>query len=902
LGDRIQWRFCLSVTTIDFFLVPDGQSGRKVRKFLAEKAPGLYRVAGPWSELLSHAHASYLLPETTSIWHDKLTECATLQKKAFWTGSLAVAPAETVAELDAALHRLVEAAGPGGDWSLLLSKLEQPSRCRSRMAQLHMLLEAAGTLPDQFQCMDWVLKADHPPIRSIRVYHRDGFPDLNDWQRAVLTKLAGDAPAPDKKFERLLQEAFKPPKTSKAALLAARTLYQPDEKPVKLSRNAIRVGCLRDRLEEVEVAAGIIQNALEKGASANSFGLLLPGDGFAVQSVESVFNQCGVPLSGLERSVGQRDIGREVVRLMLLCLRRPAPIMAIAGLLTNPLMPWSLEEGQDYAQGVMDGDVLLRRRKLESKPKRLMTAVNEGAETPHQLQSHLRLLKELLVHDSENFDHHQRATACIDQILGNLEGAFEIQWDRLLSAANPGQINLAPERVYWKEGVAVFQEGRHPWCTVDHLIVLGFNEGHFPSGHRTSAVLTEQEWKHVADCGWPVETAEKAMNRQRDVFVQQLSCCSKKLTILFSRRDTSGKTIEPSSSLVFLARRFDVEVDELVLELDRQNDRKRFTELAVASEAQGVPLRDLPIADIALKTDLLAEFGKQGGGLAPLSPSAAETLMVSPFAWLLGRLDCDRREWGTDALDPKTAGTLAHGVFEELFPAGQPLVDLKEIRDRGPKILRQLTLQMAPFLRSPDWRVERLKLESEIVLAAERWRSLLASWGAQVIGAEQWLKGHYNDIPLRGQSDLVLKLPSEELLVVDYKKSSSKERRDRMRNGFDLQAHLYRLMIQAGGLPDLETTPTDIGVIYYLLNDQTALSDRAIASDGSVPGLEIIDTDISSQAMVHLERRIKDIRSGRVRLNTTDDEKWWDRNASITTYALNNSPLIKLFMHEEEVT
>jgi hypothetical protein len=137
---------------------------------------------------------------------------------------------------------------------------------------------------------------------------------------------------------------------------------------------------------------------------------------------------------------------------------------------------------------------------------------------------------------------------------------------------------------------------------------------------------------------------------------------------------------------------------------------------------------------------------------------------------------------------------------------------------------------------------------------------------------------------------------------VDYKKSSSGKRRKRMRSRFDLQAHLYRMMIQTGGLPVLETTPTDIGVVYYLLNDLTALSDTTISANGTTPGLEIIDTDISSQAMKHLDRRLDEIRAGRVRLNTTEDESWWDKNASIPIYALDNSPLLRLFMHAKEVT
>lgn len=886
---------------VDFFLAPDGQSSRRVRKILAKHAPGLYRVSGPWAELMAQARSAYLLPQNSYTWSDKLSKCAALDKDAFWADSLAVAPLETVVELDAAINRLVEGAGPDADWAALLSRLDQPSRCHRRLTQLFSLMNAVGTLPDRFQAKDDLLKVEHPPLRSIRVYRIGGYPELNAWQNALLAKLGSDAPPPDGDFQDLLARAVEPPETSVPSLLAARSLYQPDDKPVKPD-GSLRVAAVRDRLEEVEVASGIIQKAMSRGDSACSFGLLLPNDDFTIRAVETVFNRCGLPLSGLERSVGQRDVGREVVRLMLLCLRRPAPIMAIASLLTSPLMPWTLEEGQDYAQSVMDGDVLLKGRKLDTHPRRLMDAVNDGADTPAQLQSRLRRLKELLQAGNGLYDHRQRAAACIDQLLGVLEGMAELQWEWLLSAASPAPLHAFEERAYWKEGVAVFHEGRQAGRTVEHLLVLGFNEGHYPTGAAASAVLTEAEWESVAGCGWPVLTADKIRDRQRELFARQIACCTKKLTILFSRRDAGGKTLEPSSSLVFLARRFGVEPEELVLELERSEEQERFVDLATAKKREGIPPRDLPVSDIELKTDLLAEFGKQPGELAPLSPSAAETLMVSPFAWLLGRLGCEPRQWGTDALDPMTAGTLAHGVFEDLFPAGQPLAGIDEIRDRGPKILRQLILQLAPFLRSPDWRVERLKLESEIVRAAERWHALLASWGARPIGAEQWLTGYYNDIPLRGQSDLVLELPSGKLLVVDYKKSSSGKRRERMRSSFDLQAHLYRLMIQTGGLPALETAPKDIGVLYYLLNDQTALSDSAIASDGSAPGLEIIDSDISSQAMICLDKRIREVRAGRVRLNTTEDEDWWDKNASMPIYALDNSPLLRLFMHAKEAT
>ena len=71
----------------------------------------------------------------------------------------------------------------------------------------------------------------------------------------------------------------------------------------------------------------------------------------------------------------------------------------------------------------------------------------------------------------------------------------------------------------------------------------------------------------------------------------------------------AGNALEPSSSLVFLARRFGCQPEDLVLELSRREDRKQIPGLAVAKESAPVPPRPLPIADIDLKVDLLTALG-----------------------------------------------------------------------------------------------------------------------------------------------------------------------------------------------------------------------------------------------------------------------------------------------------
>lgn len=889
----------MSSTTIEFFLTPDGSSARRVKILLAQKAPGLYRMAGTWPELMAQAEVAYLLPPDQNNWPNKLMQAALQQNDAFWAASLKVASRETITEIDGAVHRLLEARGPDVGWRPLMGKVAGQTRLHRRLTDLKRLLEVIPILPASLQKMADLLITQQSPLRSIRVYFDKSLMNFNAWQLAVLDKLDSDAPAPDSKMQSLLEKSLAPPETSKPALNAVRNLYAKTDKPPQ-TIDGVRVIAARDSLAEAEITAGLIQNALENGSRLNDIGLLLPADSLSLMAVENVFEQCGLPLSGFHRSIGQRDLGREILRSFLLCLRKPAPIMAIAALLTSPLMPWTIEQGHAMAQAVMEGDVLLKSTQIPTAARKVMNLLDTGVTTPQELQKQLKAIKGLLSSHEMYYDHIQRANEATDRLQAVLSAMADLDWDNLLNIVTPESLTITDPAEYWQEAIPVFHEGALPWCAVSHLFVLGFNEGHYPTGAGTSAVFSDAEWEQIVQAGWPVLTNDLIRQRQRDVFAKQLAMASDNITLLLACRDAGGKALEPSSSLAFLSRCLGVELDALILDMDRSEDVRKIPDLPLADIETPSPPRELVAADIELKVDLLVAFGKKDGELAPLSPSAADTLMVSPFAWLLGRLGCDPKAWGTDQFDVLKAGTLAHRVFEELFVAGQPLPDEEAIAERVPKILRERMLQIAPFLRSPDWRVERFKYESEVLRAAIHWKKLLTSCKATIVSAEQWLRGNHGDVPLHGQSDLLVQLPSGKLLVVDYKKSSSGKRRERMRSGFDLQAHLYRLMIQTGGFPEFDTSADDIGIVYYLLNDTTALADSPVDADGTTPGWEVLSTDISSQAMQHLDQRLRQVRRGTIRLNTTGDENWWSDNASLPIYALDNSPLLRLFMHTEE--
>ena len=192
--------------------------------------------------------------------------------------------------------------------------------------------------------------------------------------------------------------------------------------------------------------------------------------------------------------------------------------------------------------------------------------------------------------------------------------------------------------------------------------------------------------------------------------------------------------------------------------------------------------------------------------------------------------------------------------------------------------------------------------------AAIAWRSVLLALQARVIATEIWLEGMFGEIPIHGQADTVLKLPDGRLLVVDFKKSSSPSRKARMVAGYDSQADLYRTMIRTGGpkgeqhaalREEIKNAPgTDI--LYFMMNDKAVLADTVAVAASRIPGWTALDNDVSVAALACIQERVAEVRQGLVRINTDADEAFFDKQARVTPYALDVSPLIRLFMRPSE--
>ena len=84
--------------------------------------------------------------------------------------------------------------------------------------------------------------------------------------------------------------------------------------------------------------------------------------------------------------------------------------------------------------------------------------------------------------------------------------------------------------------------------------------------------------------------------------------------------------------------------------------------------------------------------------------------------------------------------------------------------------------------------------------------------------------------------------------------------------------------------------------MYYLLNDQAAVTDSSGWTAENIAGFQEMWDGISKNAMEAIRLRIKQLEAGRIVLNSVKDEEWFEKNACIKPYAFDNSPLVGLFL------
>ncbi len=898
---------------LHFLLVPDKASGRCVRRALVSDGARRGTVVGTWGELVDQANRAYLFLPPATDWEPLLADAARKLSDAFWSESLKADPERTVPAIGRELRRALEALGPDKELRPA-GKSRLSDRGKRHLGDLARLHDAMGrVLPEGLAAVRALLDADRSEaVRLVAVHRNDGFPVLSPWQEALLAKLASDCgdSARDAALDAVLAGSLDPAPAGKAKSALRHLqekLFVPSAPQGKLD-DTLTCLAVRDDLEGAEVAAGMAQKALaaDAGLKTSDIGLLLPADGSCDRAIREVFAKAGLPLSGLEDPSGLRNLGGETVFHFLATRRRPAPSMALAALYASPLMPWDEATGNRLAMKIMGGRYDPEPPEgLSADGRRMMKLVRGEQETPGSLREALKAFAALLTRDDSRTVHVEIARDAVDILMdaiGKIPGK-DVPWEALRSLVPQAPVPLGTPTELTLEGAAVFREDEEPWRLVRLLYILGFSDGSYPAGPGRSPVFDAADAEVLKnDLGYSVETADERMAGRRCLFLRQLRAVGDRAVFLAPLRDAMGVGVALCGTTAFMARLFEGirAPEDLFLTLERESDREMVRGLALAPPSVPVPPMTGEIRDPELSADLLTDGT---GELRHVSPSGLETLMVSPLAWFLDRLRISPLAWAPDTLDPATKGTLAHQVFETLFPAGASFPTDARIKSSVERLLNDAILQIAPFLLGSEWYVERRNLMKDIETAALRWREILERTGATILGVETKLEGTFEGLPIRGRTDLLLALPSGRLFVVDYKKSSSTARRTSMEEGYDLQTSLYREMLRTGKVSGAEgealakalKAGAEIGVLYYMMDDQRALADTTGWLPRTVSGVQELGGGISIQAEALVKECLRAVRAGKIPLNRENDEEDF-REVGVKTYALENSPLIAKFM------
>jgi len=908
-----QWITAMHIT---FLLTPDLFSAHFIRRELSKKGSLLGIQVGTWPELLELARTSYCLPDPDDDWQEKIEQAMAAMDTAFWAESMLYDSETTLMMVADTLAELLRACGPGQQ-----PKAEGLSpRGEKQLSDLMQLHEKAGKIyPRDLHLLKSLLKADPTrAIRSITVHHVNDIPPLDPWQRSLIEMLNSQsqrAEKPPADLSSLAQLLSWPAPTKGRSGLShlQRSLFVETQHKQK-SRSGLQWIAVRDYRQELEIAAGMVQKLLDKQElKPRDIALLLPDSPDYTQVAAEIFTRAGIPLSGLETVTGDRDLGRELISNFLLCRQHTAPpTMLRAALFSSPLLPWH-ELGVRIAQQFMDGNSFEKILQSIPEEQQITAKLLYGRQTDsaEQLKKTLRGLAASLAREEHLPEHRQMALGVIAELskLLDQDDSEDMNWAGLLKVCRPRRQTTRKREELYLEGLRVFQPEKEPWQRVRHLLVLGFNEGRYPQLPPSSPILSEGDRSLLEAENIILPRQETRLLRGRNRFLRQLRAASESVTFFVPRLDSRGAQLSPSASLDFMALLFDnvANGEELLLDPEKKKDRQQIASLALAARQSPRPPRKPAANDLELAEDLLGKRKDENGQTKAESPSGMEKMMVSPFAWLLNRFSITSHEWAVETLDALVIGSIAHEIFEHLCSHRKPLPHKEQIPDLTATLFNEVVKNKNrfSFLLSDAWQVERRQMIREFSEAAQAWSDFLRQNKLEILAEEIWLGGQFHHQPIRGKADLVCRSATGALLVVDYKTSKSTKRLDLMSKGYDHQASLYCRMLKSGKPPeaypaeleDLLKKSPRVHALYYTLRDQAILGD---------PGTEFLDecqpaaTDIAHQGLKLIKKRMEQLRTGLVELNSSDDQERYPKETGITPYALDDSPLISLFLKKGE--
>jgi ATP-dependent helicase/nuclease subunit B len=879
--------------TRKILLTPDASASKRVRILLAKKALGFgVKVVTP-HELLDEIRQAFLVPNAVDDWAEVIRQGMIKIPEAFWTKSFNVDPNGTSTAVADALDQLLRNGGLNGPWQ----SASLTDRTNSTLHELRELWDIVGnTLPPDLALINTARDRPDQSIYNFSIHRIGNWPRLDLQQIELIRMLNEKCGERDEELQSVLEQASSIPDivhSSPTPHQLADLCFRGTSGQLGTS-NELEFLIARDPLEEIECAVGAVQKFIERGSLPKDIGILIPDDNYYRRSMADVIALTGLNAAGQIEEFQLRDLGGEVVRSLLLIARGPVPKMALAALLASPIAPWRQSIGTRLSSYVMSGRFNLRPIKDMSEDE------EKGLAAIRRLRDGQISLPEIIEIFAKNADqssHSSRLRALAKLIAEHSPVSGELDYDQLLELVGHVDDTIEELTIFPQNGLRIFSENQDPWIEMRHLIVLGFNSGHYPSLPGTSPVFHDLEKQEInQQLGWDLPTAEAILQTRRTKFQRQISSASDSVMFFASARNIEGGPVQLSETATFIASLLGKEPEELFVPVHEGSDR-----LLVAKESYPISPRKAAISDLGLSRDLLVLRTDDDGNPLPESPSSLETLLVSPLAWLLGRINALPDPWSADTMDALLQGNIAHGIFENIFKTDGEIIDRENVEAAVDDALAEVIRQQAPLLSTAQWKVERNTLRGTLVQAVKSWRDVLEVLGAKVVGVEASLKGKFSGIPIRGFADEVVQLPGGKLVVVDFKKSSSGKRRERMELGYDCQVSLYEKMIQDNpdelGVEGSSETP---GIVYYTLNDQRVLADDRTGFSQSVPGLIVVPNDVSTNALGEITEQINKLKRGVVEMNQEGDASSFAKEKALPDFALVSTPLVMMFAHRDK--
>lgn len=844
-------------------------------------------------------------------------------KDAPWAESFTVAPEQTATAVAAMLRHLMMATPDLEPGSIVTEALPTGGRARAHIEALRDLwLGNLAIVPSELAILKAFLACEAgDALQSLQVIWDRNSTQLTSLERAVLEHLEshhGKLDEGDIDYVRLISV----PKTCRAPepILVGhvqRHLLDPSAPTVPMD-DSLAVLSVRDALTECESAAAIVQRWLaeDRTQSASEIGIILPAGPEYTHYLSEAFAKAGLTASSLPAVPDRRNIGGEALLHFLQCRRRPAPAMALASLYCSPVLCWSPDVGSALANAVMAGDFHpMLVQDLNGKQAALFSLIRSASpatngQLKEQIRSFLRLLSENELLASDVAEAKQLASRLL-ATLGNGNDAAEAELEKAIQLAAAYQAPPCPRGPYYLGGISVMLAHEMPKRQFRKLLILGFNDGAYPPPPSGNPFFFDSEVEAISNTiGLQLPSQAKQLDASLDLFARQIGAASDQVIFLLSERDRSGSFLSASSSLPLISRLITGMDDPESLVVPLTHSEGTIWDRLVAWKPRPVvdPLEPIEVpTHYEFDLDLLSLRKKDDGTPRAQSPSRLEKLLISPLAWVLAELGAEHVSWQPEALDVMLRGSLAHEVFERLFPPGKDHPSDEVIEEKVPELLQERIRAIAPFLQTSAWAVERNTLEAEITKSAKHWSMVLKSLDAEIVGNEFWLSGTLFDHPVHGKADCLLRLPDGQPIVVDYKKSSSGTRRQRLQKGWDLQVDLYRRMtvridersheavVRVG--ETLNGWSKQPAVAYHTLNDGNVLLNGIEVFDST--DVELVAGDIAANALALISARFDALKAGRLETNTTADAKFFQKAAALGTYALEDSPLITAFMRDD---